>query len=272
MKLSVEGLTLAHGARIAIRDVALEIEPGHLVGIIGPNGSGKSTLLRGMARLHRPLAGHVYLDGHDLNAMPSRTVARHLAILPQSPASGLDLTVGELVWRGRFPHQGLLQRPRPHDAEAVRWAIHAANIEELAGRPLGSLSGGERQRAWIAMALAQEPRILLLDEPTSFLDLRHQLEVMHLLRKLVHDGMTVVAVLHDLALVSRFCERVIAIRDGQVAFDGDPREVLEPVALERVFDVPIIIVADPVTGAPVPLPAPDASMCPQPAPLSSQAG
>ncbi|OAI38831.1 hypothetical protein AYO38_08830 [bacterium SCGC AG-212-C10] len=258
MRLAVEKLTLTYGARPAVTDVSLAIEAGEMVAIIGPNGSGKSSLLRGMARLHRPAAGRVLLGDDDIRRTSSREVARHLAILPQSPDAGLDLTVRELTWRGRYPHQGVLQRPTPADAEAVAWAMSAADVDSLAGRHLGSLSGGERQRAWIAMALAQQPRILLLDEPTSYLDIQHQVEVMRLLRRLNREGMTVVAVLHDLVLAGRFADRVIAMRAGCVEFDGDPRTVLEPAALERVFSLPMIVLIDPESGLPIPLPRSDA--------------
>jgi iron complex transport system ATP-binding protein len=262
MKLTVEHLTLAHGSRTVVRDVSFEIAAGEMVAILGPNGSGKSTLLRGMARLHPPRAGRVLLDGRDIRSMNSRQVARVLAILPQAPAAGLDLTVRELAFRGRYPHQGFLQRVTRHDAEAVEWALEATDALDLAERPLAALSGGERQRAWIAMALAQEPRILLLDEPTTFLDVAHQVEVMHLLRRLNARGITIVAVLHDLALAGRFTTRIIALRDGTVAFDGPPTAVLEPDALERVFGVPMLVLPDPETGLPIPIPRPDPALCP----------
>ncbi|MEO6397516.1 MAG: ABC transporter ATP-binding protein, partial [Tepidiformaceae bacterium] len=191
----------------------------------------------------------------DIRALGSRDVARILAILPQSPSGGLDLTVRELTWRGRYPHQGVLQRATPPDYEAVDWAMRAADVHSFADRPLGSLSGGERQRAWIALALAQQPKVLLLDEPTSFLDIAHQVEVMHLLRKLNREGITVVAVLHDLVLAGRHADRVIAVRDGRVEFDGPPGKVFEARALERVFRVPMIVLQDPESGLPIPLPS-----------------
>ena len=255
MKLTARDLTLAYGNRIVIDHVSLEVEAGEMVAIVGPNGSGKSTLLRGLSRLQRPIDGQVLLGETDIRSLASREVARNLAILPQSPDIGLDLTVRELTWRGRYPHQGMLQRATRADYEAVAWAMEAADTADLADRALGSLSGGERQRAWIALALAQQPRVLLLDEPTSFLDVRHQIEVMQLLRKLNREGMTVVAALHDLFLAGRFADRVIAIRHGKVEFDGPPAEVLEPKGLERVFGVPMIVLRDPATGAPIPLAA-----------------
>ncbi len=277
MNLTVEHLTLAHGHRDVVRDVSLQVGAGEMVAIVGPNGSGKSTLLRGMARLHPPRSGRVLLDGRDIRTISSRQVARVLAILPQSPASSLDLTVRELAFRGRYPHQGFLQRITSHDIQAVEWALEATDALALAERSLGALSGGERQRAWIAMALAQEPRILLLDEPTSFLDVAHQVEIMHLLRRLNERGITIVAVLHDLALAGRFASRIVAIRDGQLAFDGPPAAVLAPANLERVFGVPMLILTDPDTGLPIPIPRPDPARCsaatapPAPAPPAAGA-
>jgi iron complex transport system ATP-binding protein len=272
MNLTVDHLTLAHGHRVVVHDVSFTVEAGEMVAILGPNGSGKSTLLRGMARLHPPRTGRVLLDGRDIRAMNSRHVARVLAILPQAPAGGLDLTVRELAFRGRYPHQGLLQRVTRRDIDAVEWALDATDSLHLADRPLAALSGGERQRAWIAMALAQEPRILLLDEPTTFLDVAHQVEVMHLLRRLNARGITIVAVLHDLALAGRFTSRIIALREGRLAFDGPPSAVLQPEALERVFGVPMLVLADPDTGLPIPIPRPDPALCPAaPTPAPAQA-
>ncbi|MBA4181170.1 MAG: hypothetical protein C0506_11325 [Anaerolinea sp.] len=262
MKLTVENLSLGYSGRTVVKDVSLAIDAGEMVAIVGPNGSGKSTLLRGMSRLLKPESGRVLLAETDIRHMGAREVARQLAVLPQAPDAGSDLTVRELVWRGRYPHQGILQRATKADYEAVHWAMHGADVADFAERPLAELSGGERQRAWIALALAQQPRVFLLDEPTSFLDIAHQVEVMHLLRRLNHEGMTVVAVLHDLVLAGRHADRVIAIRDGQVEFDGPPREVFEPRALERVFNVPMMVIQDPETGLPIPLPRPDPRFCP----------
>ncbi len=262
MKLTVRNLTLGYGGRPVVEDVSLEIHPGEMVAIVGPNGSGKSTLLRGMSRLQKPETGQVLLGETDIRHMGAREVARTLAILPQSPDAGPDLTVLELVWRGRYPHQGVLQRATAADHAAVDWALTAADLHDLAARALGSLSGGERQRAWIGLALAQQPRVLLLDEPTSFLDIQHQVEVMHLLRRLNHEGMTVVAVLHDLVLAGRFADRIIALRQGRVVLDGAPLDVLKPEPLQYVFNVPMVVLTDPDTGMPIPLSRPDPRFCP----------
>lgn len=254
MKLSARHLTLSYGSRAIIRDVSIDVDSGEMVSIIGPNGSGKSTLLRGLSRLHRPASGSVCLGDQDIRSIGARDVARSLAILPQSPTGGTDLTVRELVWRGRYPHQGILQRASKPDYAAVEWAMAASDVDALAERPLANLSGGERQRAWIALALAQQPRVLLLDEPTSFLDIQHQIEVMDLLARLNSEGMTVITVLHDLVLAARYAQRVVAISEGTVAFDGPPRDVLTAEALERVFKVPMIVLTDPDAGMPIPLP------------------
>src|SRR5687768_7136899 len=262
MKLTIEGLCLNYGQRVAVRDVSFEVEAGGMVSIVGPNGSGKSTLLRGIARLQKPSHGRVLLGETDIRSLGARHVARHLAILPQAPDGDADLSVSELVYRGRFPHQGILQRITAADTEAVAWAMGAADVTHLANRQLGSLSGGERQRAWIALALAQQPKVLLLDEPTSFLDIAHQVEVMQLLRRLNGEGMTVLVVLHDLVLAGRFSDRVIAMRDGRIAFDGPPASVLEPSGLQEVFGIAMMVISDPETGLPIPLPRAEPRPCP----------
>ena len=194
MNITVDRLTIHYGGRAAVNGVSLDVASGELVAIVGPNGSGKTTLLRGMSRLIKPSAGRVLLGGDDVRSLSARAVARRMAVLPQLHDSGEDLTVRELVWRGRYPHQGVLQRATQPDYEAVAWALEAADVEGLAERALGSLSGGERQRAWIALALAQQPQVLLLDEPTSFLDIRHQMEILELIARLNREGMTVVAI------------------------------------------------------------------------------
>ncbi len=254
MRLEARSLTLAYGKRRVVDGVSFTVESGEMVAVAGPNGSGKSTLLRGLARLHRPHSGSVLLGETDIRALGARDVARRLAILPQSPSAAGDLTVRELVWRGRYPHQGVLQRAVGADYEAVAWALSAAHLDDLADRPLGELSGGECQRAWIALALAQQPKVLLLDEPTSFLDLQHQMEVMTLLRSLNREGMTVIAVLHDLALAGRFAERVLLMSGGHIACDGSPTRIFTAETLERVFNVPMTVFHDPESGRPLPFP------------------
>jgi ABC-type cobalamin/Fe3+-siderophores transport system ATPase subunit len=270
VKLSTEDISVRYNGINALDGVSIGIDARELVAIIGPNGSGKSTLLRTMARLLKPESGAVKLDGQDVRRMKSDAVARKVAILPQIHTDGLDLTVEELVWRGRYPHQGMLQWATGADREAVSWALGETDLRSIAGRKLASLSGGERQRAWIALTLAQQPEILLMDEPTSFLDIQHQVEVMHLLRRLNEEGMTIVTVLHDLALAGRFANRIVALRDGRLAMDGTPAATLTPEHLEDVFGVPMAVLADPDTGLPIPIPrvGPD---CPVPRIASDEA-
>ena len=254
MLIEAERVSLGYDGVPVVQDVSLRIAPGEFVAIVGPNASGKSTLLRGLGRLLRPLSGRVCYDGEDARRIRSNEVARRLALLPQLPELDVDLTVEELVWRGRTPYQRALRPPTEADAVAVDRAIAEADLEDLRLRPLRRLSGGERQRAWIGLALAQEPEALLLDEPTTFLDLRHQLEIMRVLRRLHGDDGEAVAVQHDLALAARFADRVVALIDGGIALDGAPSEVFEAAALEQVFGLPMTVLADPATGAPIPLP------------------
>ena len=246
---------MGYGRRTVIDDVSLEIPSGEFCVIVGPNASGKSTLLRGLARVLRPQQGRVWLGEDDMASLGARAVARRLAILPQMQLFDVDLVVEELVWRGRTPHHRLLRPATAQDVDAVERAIAATRLGELRHRPLRSLSGGERQRAWLALALAQDPRVLLLDEPTTYLDLRHQVEVMELLRSLNEGGLTVVAVLHDLALASRYADRIIALSAGRVVLDGAPVDVLTPVDLQRVFGIEMTALPDPRTGRPLPFPA-----------------
>ena len=256
MSLEARGLTLAYGGDDApiVSGVDLEVQPGQLVALIGPNGSGKSTLLRGMARQLVPRGGDVLLDGVDITAIRARDLARTLAMLPQAPDTGLDLTVEELVSRGRYPHQSLLRGTGANDLEVIARVVEAADLAELRGRTLDTLSGGERQRAWIAMALAQEPRYLLLDEPTAFLDVRHALEVMELLRELTAGAMGVLVALHDLPLAARYADRVAALAGGHLVAEGPPDDVFQPDLLRSVFEVEVVLVYSETLGRAVPVP------------------
>jgi iron complex transport system ATP-binding protein len=227
---AIEGLVL--------QQLSLSIADRDVVALVGPNGSGKSTLLRALGRVLRPKGGTVYLDGKSMREWPTREVARRLALLPQGPTLANDLTVEELVRLGRSPHQGILGLPTREDEDAVRWAIAETGISGMAGRRMSALSGGERQRVWVAMALAQEPQVLLLDEPTTFLDLNHQLEVLDLIRYLNREhGITVVMVLHDLNQACRYARRVVMLSRGQVYADGPPSEIVSPETLREVFGV-----------------------------------
>ncbi len=249
--LSTQSLTLAYGSSVIVPALNLNLAGGKVTSIIGPNGCGKSTLLRALARLLPGTSGEVRLYGQALHRLPSREIARQLAILPQGPTAPEGLSVEELVWFGRHPHQGRLPVRRPADREAVAWALDQTGMKVFAGRSLDSLSGGQRQRAWIAMSLAQQTDILLLDEPTTYLDLSHQLEVLHLAQRLNRDQQkTVVMVLHDLNQAVRYSDELIAMRGGEVYAQGRPEDLLTPTLLAEVFNLKAHILRDPDTGRP----------------------
>jgi iron complex transport system ATP-binding protein len=225
-------------ADLVLRRLSIDVAEGELVALVGPNGSGKSTLLRTLGRVLKPRDGIAYLDGKAMREWPTREIARRLALLPQGPTLANDLTVEELVMLGRSPHQGILGVLSSRDEEAVRSAIFETSIGPLVKRNVSELSGGERQRVWLAMALAQQPRILLLDEPTTFLDLNHQLEVLDLIQALNRQhGLTVVMVLHDLNQAARYAGRIVVLHQGEIYADGDPATVLTPATLREVFGV-----------------------------------
>ncbi len=250
--LSAEHLTLGYRRGVAVvRDLVLTVAQGEIVTLVGPNGSGKSTILRTLARLMRPQDGAVYLDGREIHRMSTRKVAQMLAILPQHPVAPEDLTVRDLVARGRFARRAWWRASSQTDREVVDWALDVTGLAEFQERQLTTLSGGERQRAWIALALAQEPRILLLDEPTTFLDISHQLDVMVLLQTLNADtGLSIVMVLHDLNQAARFSHRLVALRDGEVYATGAPRDVMTDAMLREVFQVEGVVSYDPHTNTP----------------------
>lgn len=253
--LATRGLIAGYGERPVLNDINLSIPYGGITTLVGPNGSGKSTLLRTIARLLRPSGGQVLLDGAAIRSLTTTQVARRMAILPQSPEAPGTLTVRELVEQGRFPHVGALRMLRAQDHAAITVALAQTGMSGFAHRPVDALSGGERQRAWIALALAQDTPILLLDEPTTFLDLGHQLEVLDLVRSLNRDrNMTVVMVLHDLNQAARYSDRMIVLQAGRVVADNAPSRVLTEQILGQVFNIRASIVTDPVTGTPVCLP------------------
>jgi iron complex transport system ATP-binding protein len=253
--LVAEELTLGYGDHTVIRELDLPVPPGLITAIVGPNACGKSTLLRSMSRLLAPRAGQVLLDGKSVHRMPARELARTLGLLPQSPIAPEGITVADLVGRGRHPHHGLFTRWSSADDVAVASALDATQTAGLADRPVDELSGGQRQRVWIAMALAQQTDLLLLDEPTTFLDVSHQIEVLDLLTDLNRTrGTTIVMVLHDLNLAARYSDHLIAIADGGIRAAGEPVEVLTEDVVRDVFGIDSRVIPDPVSGKPLMLP------------------
>ncbi|RKQ95765.1 iron complex transport system ATP-binding protein [Kushneria sinocarnis] len=253
--LAASRLTLGYGRGRARRPVIagldLSLPPGRVTAIVGPNGCGKSTLLAGLARLHAPDGGAVLLDGHDIRRLPVREMARRLALLPQEAQAPEGLTVAELIRFGRQPHQRLFQQWSARDRRIVDEALTAADLHELADRPLEAMSGGQRQRAWIAMAIAQQTPLLLLDEPTAALDLGHQLEVFELLRGLAATGKTLAMVVHDLASACRFADYLVAMKEGAIVAAGAPREVVTQQLVRDLYGVECTLLEDPITGSPV---------------------
>lgn len=254
-QLVIEGLSLGYRDRLVIEDLDLLVPPGQVTAIVGPNACGKSTLLRSMSRLLRPRAGTVLLDGEQVHRLPAKNLARQLGLLPQTPVAPEGITVAELVGRGRYPHQSALARWRAEDDRAVAAALVATQTTDLADRPVDELSGGQRQRVWIAMALAQETDILLLDEPTTFLDVSHQVEVLDLLTDLNRQrGTTIVMVLHDLNLAARYADELIALSGGRIHDHGDPAKVMTAAMVREVFGLSNEVITDPVSGTPLMVP------------------
>lgn len=254
-QLLAAGLDLAYGERQIVSALDVRLPPGRLTVIVGANACGKSTLLRGLARLLTPARGAVYLDGRPIHQLPTRDVATVLGVLPQSPVAPEAITVADLVGRGRYPHQGWFRRWTPADDAAVDDALAATDTADLADRPVDELSGGQRQRVWIAMALAQQTDLLLLDEPTTFLDINHQVEVLDLLTDLVkHRGRTVIVVLHDLNLACRYADHIVAMKAGRIVAEGRPAEVVTEAVVAEVFGMSSRIVLDPVSNTPMIVP------------------
>ncbi len=253
--IRAENLSLSYetSTRI-IQDLHLSINAGTITALVGPNGCGKSTLLRGISRLLKPLEGGVYLDGQDIHRMKAKELAKKLGILPQSPVAPEGLTVHELVSQGRYPHQKWFQQWSAADEQIVSEAIEITNLTLFANRPVDTLSGGQRQRAWIAMALAQQSDVLLLDEPTTYLDLAYQIDVLDLLSELNERGSTIIMVLHDLNQAARYADTMVALRGGQIITQGAPQSVMTPEMIRQVFGLHAEVIPDPVTGTPMCVP------------------
>lgn len=251
-RVEVDQLTVSYGAKPVLEGVDLVIPPGAVTAIVGPNGCGKSTLLRTIARVLKPSSGSVLLDGRAVHDLPTRQVAREIGLLPQSSVVPEQLTVRDLVRRGRFPHRRAFERWSAADQDAVDDALAVTGTAELADRLVEELSGGQRQRAWIALVLAQQTPVLLLDEPTTYLDLAHRLEVLRLLRSLnATRSVTVVMVLHDLNEACRYADHLIAMRDGDIVAQGQCAQVVTPDLVHDVFGVACTTLTDPISGTPI---------------------
>lgn len=254
-RLSATDLSTGYDGRLIIEHQDLAIPDGRITTIIGPNGCGKSTMLRALARLLPAASGTVLLDGQDIRRIAPRTVARTLGLLPQQPIAPEGLRVSDLVARGRHPHQTWYRQWSRDDSAAVDRALELTHTAELADRPVDALSGGQRQRVWIALTLAQETDLLLLDEPTTYLDLAHSMEVLDLVHDLKHvHGKTVVMVLHDLNLAARYSDWIVVMADGAVLAEGAPTEILNAELLEQAFGLKSVVVQDPVSGGPLVVP------------------
>ncbi|MCB8889016.1 ABC transporter ATP-binding protein [Vreelandella malpeensis] len=254
-RLVGEALSAGYETRTVLDGVDIAVAEGKLTVLLGPNGSGKSTLLKTLARTLAPQAGHVHLDGKDIHRCATRDVARRLGLLPQGPAAPEGLTVEQLVGMGRFPHQRWWHKDARRDAQAIREAMDYTRVSEFADRPVDALSGGQRQRCWIAMVLAQQTDVILLDEPTTFLDLKVQVELMELLSRLAHErGHTLLLVLHDLNLAAAYADHLVMLREGRIVADGAPAEVFTADTLQRVFELDAQVMLDPESGRPVCLP------------------
>ncbi|WP_330267871.1 ABC transporter ATP-binding protein [Streptomyces griseorubiginosus] len=255
-RLSADTVTLAYDQRVIAEELSVEIPDHSFTVIVGPNACGKSTLLRALSRMLKPSQGKVLLDGQVIQSMPAKKVARTLGLLPQSSIAPDGITVADLVGRGRYPHQGLLRQWSTEDERVVRESMRQTGVAELAERYVDELSGGQRQRVWIAMALAQQTPLLLLDEPTTYLDIQHQIDVLDLCAELHEEqGRTLVAVLHDLNHAARYATHLIALKGGQIIAEGAPNDIVTAELVEEVFGLRCQVIDDPETGTPLVVPA-----------------
>ncbi|MGX7024846.1 ABC transporter ATP-binding protein [Vagococcus hydrophili] len=251
-RIETEKLTIAYDEHVIVDSLDLAIPEGKITSIIGPNGCGKSTILKTIGRILKRKSGHVLLDGADIAKITTKEIAKKMAILPQTPTAPSGLTVQELVSYGRFPHQKGFGKLNDEDKKIVDWAIEVTKLTDYRYREIDNLSGGQRQRVWIAMALAQQTELILLDEPTTYLDMAHQLEVLELLKDLnKQQGCTIVMVLHDLNLASRFSDYLVAVNEGEVKAKGNAKEVIKAEVLKNVFQIEATIVEEPVSERPV---------------------
>ncbi|MEU0178451.1 ABC transporter ATP-binding protein [Streptomyces massasporeus] len=255
-RLSAENVTLAYDQRVIAEQLSVEIPDQSFTVIVGPNACGKSTLLRALSRMLKPSEGRVLLDGNVIQSMPAKKVARTLGLLPQSSVAPDGITVADLVGRGRYPHQGILRQWSTQDERVVQESMRQTGVAELGDRYVDELSGGQRQRVWIAMALAQQTPLLLLDEPTTYLDIQHQIDVLDLCAELHEEqGRTLVAVLHDLNHAARYATHLIALREGRVIAEGAPKDIVTAELVEEVFGLRCQVIDDPETGTPLVVPA-----------------
>lgn len=253
-RLRAEKIELRYADRTIVDELSLEIPDGGFTVVVGPNGCGKSTLLRALGRMLTPRSGRVVLDGNDIRSYRTKEVARRIALLPQSPLSPGAISVADLVSRGRYPYQSMLRQWSPEDEHVVSEALNEVGMRYAAEQLVDELSGGQRQRVWIAMTLAQRTPVLLLDEPTTFLDIAHQIEVLDLCSQLHQSGRTLVAVLHDLNLAARYATHVVAMRSGKIVMQGSASDVFTPELLREVFDLEALVLEDPETGRPLVVP------------------
>ncbi|WP_029192329.1 ABC transporter ATP-binding protein [Paenibacillus harenae] len=253
--IEARSLTLSYGHKPVFAELDLLIPPGKITVLIGSNGCGKSTLLRSLARLLKPQEGSIWLDGSEMSRLSSKEIARRLAILPQGPVAPEGLTVHQLVKQGRYPYQSWLQQWSKEDEKMVKKALEVTDMEDLSDRSIDSLSGGQRQRAWIAMTLAQNTPAILLDEPTTYLDMTHQIEVLDLLFDLnEQESRTIVMVLHDINLACRYAHRIVAVKDGLIYAQGAPETIMNERLIRDVFDMECQVTADPIFGTPLCIP------------------
>jgi iron complex transport system ATP-binding protein len=259
-RLHADGVTIGYDRRVISEGLDVRIPDESFTVIVGPNACGKSTLLRSLARLLKPVHGQVLLDGRSIAGMPAKALARQVGLLPQTSLAPDGIVVADLVSRGRYPHQGLNRQWSTEDARAVAAALEATTTTALSTRLVDELSGGQRQRVWVAMALAQETPILLLDEPTTFLDIAHQIELLELFRRLHHEGRTLVAVLHDLNHAARYATHIIAMKDGRVVAEGAPKDIVTAELVREVFGLECLVVPDPVAGSPLVVPLGSATL------------